>query len=321
MKKALFMLCAVILLFSQTLITKAEEQPSVGILLFDGVQIIDFTGPWEVFGHAKYSVKTVSSDGQQITTTMGMKVTPDYSYRDAPQFDILLVPGGHVHNVQSARHIKWIGQHAKQTDFTLSVCTGALLLADAGLLKNKEATTFFSALDMLEDNYDGIIVRSDVRYTHSDNIVTSAGLSSGIDASLYVVSQQSGLQKAREIAMHMEYDWDPDTGFIRGLMADKYLPDLHIDFADDTKFNAERVHHYGNEDQWQQHHKIDTDAKIETVLSQIQEQVGKQGWQYQKQTDVWHKVANETPLEYQYFVTDIDPHHKTFTFQQKINVL
>ncbi|NMH60211.1 DJ-1/PfpI family protein [Alteromonas ponticola] len=319
MKKKLMFMCTLLLVLTKTSLTHASEQTTVGVLLFDGVQIIDFTGPWEVFGQARFEVKTVSSQGQQITTTMGMKVTPDYSYQAAPVFDILLVPGGHVQNAKSAEHIDWIRKHVNAANMTLSVCNGALLLAETGVLKDKEATTFFHALDDLEEDYEDIKVRSDVRYTHSDNIITSAGLSSGIDASLYVVSQRLGVQKAKEIAMHMEYDWDPDAGFVRGLMADKYLPDLKINFDQSIPFTADRVYHYGDKQEWQQHYRIATDASIAQVTSQVKEQIANQGWHYQAQTDSWKKILNEESLSYQFHITDIHSESNTFTFKHVIH--
>lgn len=114
----------------------------VAILIFDNVQIIDYTGPYEVFGAAGLQVFTVATSTATITTSMGMKVTPRYSLDDAPAADVLLIPGGGIYATQQdPRVIKWIQERSKQAEYVMSVCNGAAILAKTGLLDGLTATT------------------------------------------------------------------------------------------------------------------------------------------------------------------------------------
>ena len=219
------------------------------ILLFDGVQIIDFTGPYEVFGQARFDVFTVSQTGDPIVTTMGMRVDPDYSLVESPRPDILLVPGGDVHGtLESPEVLEWVEMTAGEADYVLSVCNGAFILAKAGLLDGLEATTFYGMLDDLGESYPHINVVRDQRYTDNGKILTSAGLSSGIDASIYLVSKLKSEEAARSLALHLEYEWDPESGFVRGDLADRHLPDVDLDLPKGTE--VERLSSLGDGDRW-----------------------------------------------------------------------
>src|SRR5581483_5516707 len=120
------------------------NRKKAAILLFNGVQIIDYTGPYEVFGQAGLEVFTVATKSEVITTAMNMKVTPDYTLENAPAAEILLIPGGGVSATQQAPQvIKWIQERAKQSEYVISVCNGAYILAKTGLLDGLTATTFY----------------------------------------------------------------------------------------------------------------------------------------------------------------------------------
>lgn len=227
----------------------AESRVTVAILVFDGAQIIDFAAPWEIFGQAHFEVFTVSPDGKAVTTTMGMQLTPNYSFADAPQADVLLVPGGHVHDVLGREQdLAWIRRMAQGAEHVLSVCNGAFLLAEAGLLDGGTATTFYGLIEDLEESYPAIHVVRDQRYTDNGKVLTSAGLSSGVDASLYLVSKIQGMDQARALALHLEYDWDPQGTFVRGALADRLLPsvDIHLPGADLRQLSA-----LGDENSWE----------------------------------------------------------------------
>ena len=237
----------------------------VAILLFDGVQIIDFTGPYEVFGQARFEVFTVSQTGDPIVTTMGMHVDPDYSIGESPQPDILLVPGGNVHGpLDSGAVLEWVTTSSARSDYVLSVCNGAFILAKAGLLDGLEATTFYGMLDDLEESYPKVQVVRDQRYTDNGKILTSAGLSAGIDASIYLVSKLKDEEAARSLALHLEYGWDPDSGFVRGELADRHLPDVDLDLPEGTKI--ETLSSLGDGDRWVLRLGATTDLAADDLL-------------------------------------------------------
>ncbi|MED3550186.1 DJ-1/PfpI family protein [Cytobacillus praedii] len=185
------------------------KQYNVGILLFDYVDALDFTGPYEVFNMTTYrkedvkklltndleekpfNVQTVSVDGKKIKVHHGLTVIPDFSFSNCPKFDIIIVPGGPlkaINNVTKNKEIiDWIASY--QNQLIASVCTGALFLAKAGLLLEKKATTNKAALELLAKGYPDIKVISDVKFVDEGNIITSAGVSSGINMALYIVSK------------------------------------------------------------------------------------------------------------------------------------
>jgi copper(I)-binding protein/putative intracellular protease/amidase len=202
----------------------AAQRRKVAILIFDGVQIIDYTGPWEVFGQAGFDVYTVALKADQITTNMGMKVLPNYTVENNPKPDILVVPGGGVLNTQKdPQALKWVRETAEKSEIVLSVCNGAYILAMAGLLNGLTATTTAPLIDGLAAAAPNIKVVYDRRFVDNGKIITTGGLSSGIDGSLHVVSRLLGRGRAQGVALGMEYGWQPEGGFVRPALADKYL--------------------------------------------------------------------------------------------------
>src|SRR6185503_118514 len=202
----------------------ALQRRKVAILVFDGVQIIDYTGPWEVFGQAGFDVYTVGLKADPITTAMGMKVIPNYTVENNPKPDILVVPGGGVLNTQSDQKVlKWVRETAEKSEIVLSVCNGAYILAKAGLLNGQTATTAAPLIDGLAAAAPNIKVVYDKRFVDHGKVITTGGLSSGIDGSLHVVSRLLGRARAQAIALGIEYDWHPEGGFVRPALADKYL--------------------------------------------------------------------------------------------------
>lgn len=202
----------------------AAERRKVAILVFDGVQIIDYTGPWEVFGQAGFDVYTVALKADPIRTNMGMKVIPNYTVENNPKPDILVVPGGGVLNTQKdPKALKWVQETADKAEVVLSVCNGAYILAKAGLLNGLTATTTAPLIDGLSAAAPNIKVVYDKRFVDNGKIITTGGLSSGIDGSLHVVSRLLGRGRAQAIALGIEYNWHPEGGFVRPALADKYL--------------------------------------------------------------------------------------------------
>lgn len=253
-----------------------ERPLTLGILLFEGVQIIDYAAPWEVFGQARYQVHTVSPAGEPLTTSMGMRVIPDYGFADAPTADVLLVPGGQVHDVMAdADALAWVRRQAAAAEHVLSVCNGAFILAEAGLLDGLAATTFFGLLDDFEESYGSrVTVVRDRRFVDNGKIVTTAGLSSGIDGSLHVISKALGLGRAQNIALHLEYDWQPDAGFARGALASSHYPDLDPPAGVEVEVLATA----GDRDRWEARYRI-TGRPLAALASEIQSQIEEQpGW-------------------------------------------
>ncbi|NIR48030.1 DJ-1/PfpI family protein [candidate division KSB1 bacterium] len=187
------------------------ERKKVAVLVFPGVQIIDFTGPWEVFGQAGFEVFTVAQESGPITTTFGMSLNPDYNFNNCPKPDFILVPGGNVLKTQSDPEVKtWLHQNTEEANMVLSVCNGAFILAKSGLLEGLKATTTRSLVDGLAAAAPNIEVVRDTRFVDNGKIITSGGLSAGIDAALHLVSKVYGRKRAERIARGLEYEWHSD---------------------------------------------------------------------------------------------------------------
>jgi len=203
-----------------------DSPPAVAVLLFNGAEIIDFAGPWEVFGTAGFLVHTVAESLEPHTMVFGQKLVPDYTFDNSPKADILLVPGGGVgRSMNNPRLIQWVQAKAKDVNHVMSVCTGAFILAKAGLLDGLNATTTYGMEDALSKSGTNIKVVYPRRFVDAGKIVTTAGLSSGIDGALHLVSKILGSGNAQSTALGMEYRWSPDSEYSRAALADRYLPD------------------------------------------------------------------------------------------------
>jgi putative intracellular protease/amidase len=199
-----------------TLIEKTqgkEEKPiTVAILLFNGVEIIDYAGPWEIFGEAGFEVHTVAAGPDPIKTTFGQRVIPDYTLENCPQADILLIPGGNVSQalLNDSRVIRWIQSRSKESRYVMSVCTGAFLLAKAGLLDGLSATTIRNSIGRLAKSAPKTKVVRGPRYVDNGKVITTAGLSAGMDGALRLVWKILGKERARSTASGLEYKWEPE---------------------------------------------------------------------------------------------------------------
>lgn len=268
----------------------SKPEVRVGIVLFDGVQIIDFAGPYEVFGNAGFGVTTVSHDGKPVTTAMGLKVTPDAAFDAAPAFDVLLVPGGDVQDAErDSEVLDFIRKRARDSRHVLSVCTGSFILAGAGLLDGLKATTFTPRIDQLAKRYPKVDVVRDVRWVDNGRIVTSAGLSSGLDAALHVVDTLRGTEQARTVALRLEYDWKPEGGFVRSRMADRYWPralETAVDWPKDMTIRDDIS--LGDEGQWRTVYHVSSATPAAELLQRIAKGMqGMPGWSRQPGTYRW----------------------------------
>jgi transcriptional regulator GlxA family with amidase domain len=183
----------------------------VGILVFDEVEELDFTGPLEVFGVASriksntFDIFTVGRNRKEIRGRNKLVIKPDFSFMNCPKIDVLVVPGGKGARVEMERKdtLEFMRKTAKNCELVTSVCTGALILAGAGLLAGKKATTHWASLDELRA-FEGVSVQHR-RYIRQGNLITAAGISAGIDMALFVVGRLFGPALRRDTMKHMEY--------------------------------------------------------------------------------------------------------------------
>jgi len=244
----------------------ARAQKKVAILIFDGVEIIDYTGPWEVFGAAGFDVYTVAGTKEPVTTAMGMTVLPKYTFADAPQPDVLVVPGGGVKAARDdAATLKWVTDATARTAHTMSVCNGAFILASAGLLDGLTATTTSGNIARLKAEYPKTNVVDDKRFVDNGKVITTAGLSAGIDGALHIVSRMLGQGMAQKVALAEEYDWRPRAAFVRAALADRLIPDVDLDALG----NWTLVSTEGGRDRWEIAFRGTSDLSAAEVMDQI----------------------------------------------------
>jgi putative intracellular protease/amidase len=245
----------------------ADKTSTVAILLFDRVEIIDFAGPWEVFGGAGYQVFTVAEKTEPAKAVYGQRILADYTFENSPRADVLLVPGGGVGGaVSNANLIKWVQDSAKKSTYVMSVCTGAFILAKAGLLDGLSATTVRHAINNLSTAGRNITPVHDKRYVDNGKIITTAGLSSGIDGAFYLVSRMKGLGTAQETALGLEYNWDPQGRFARAAYADRYLPDF-------TGFDGQTLSVSGDTERWDLKVLVSKPASVAEIVELTRKQL------------------------------------------------
>ncbi|MCL4455082.1 MAG: DJ-1/PfpI family protein [Deinococcus sp.] len=194
---------------------------AVGIYIFDDVEVLDFAGPFEVFSTASrvksrlqpgfpkpFEVFTVADNVRTIRARGGLMVQPHFDITNHPGIDVLIIPGGVVTaELQKETVIDWIAQTAHSATVTASVCTGAFLLGRAGLLRGKSATTHWEDIADLRTMFPDINVQAETRWVDTGPVVTSAGISAGIDTCLYLVERLEGEELAFRTARQMEYNW------------------------------------------------------------------------------------------------------------------
>ncbi|MFN5170181.1 MAG: DJ-1/PfpI family protein [Cyclobacteriaceae bacterium] len=196
----------------------------IAIVLFNEVEVLDFAGPFEVFsvtGRRKIGqpveVFTIA-EHSRINARNNLSITPTYNFEHHPVPDIILIPGGGGYHsdgtpfgsrreMHNPVMVGWIKRHAEHAELVLSVCTGALILAKANLLENLEATTHFLAADALREIAPNTRVSPEKRFTDNGKVITSAGVSAGIDMALHVVQRLQGREVALETARYMQYDY------------------------------------------------------------------------------------------------------------------
>ena len=189
---------------------------TIAILLFPDVEELDFAGPWEVFREAQsedptFDVFTVAERLDPITCAKGLRVLPDETWETAPSLDVLVYPGGRGTRKELADDavLDWVRGIAASGAVVSSVCTGSLVLAAAGLLDGRPATTHWSSLELLPTLGREIEVRPDDRFVDTGDVVTAAGVSAGIDMALHLVARLHSPERASEVRRYIQYDPEP----------------------------------------------------------------------------------------------------------------
>ena len=200
------------------------ERKRVGIVVFEDIEVLDFCGPFEVFAATRlnearrreepspFEVWLVAEKNAPVVTAGGMEVIPDHTFASCPRLDILVVPGGWGtrRELNNPAMLDWLRLRAPEVETLTSVCTGAMLLGAAGLLDGAWATTHWRSLDWMRESFPAVTVEYDQHVVEDGPILTSAGISAGIDMALKVVARYCGEAVARATARHMEYPY-PDT--------------------------------------------------------------------------------------------------------------
>ena len=195
------------------------DRKRIGIVIFDDIEVLDFCGPFEVFSVTRliedrrreqpspFEVLLVAEFDGPVTTSGGMKVLPDITFDSCPPLDILVVPGGWGTRIEMKKDamLSFVVARAAQVETLASVCTGSLILGSAGLLDGLRATTHWRSLGLMQELFPNVTVESESHVVEQGKVITSAGISAGIDMALRVVARYCGETVARSTARHMEY--------------------------------------------------------------------------------------------------------------------
>jgi transcriptional regulator GlxA family with amidase domain len=190
----------------------------IGILLFDDVEELDAVGPWEVLAHWTrqhpqdgWAVSCLSRDGRPVTAAKGLVLGAHVAFDDAPRLDVLLHPGGQGTRplLRDPAHLDWVRAQRAAVPLMTSVCTGSLVYAAAGLLRGRPATTYWGAVEELRALDPSVQVREHDRWVDDGDLITSAGVSAGIDMALHLVARLAGADRARQVKRGIQYDPQP----------------------------------------------------------------------------------------------------------------
>ncbi len=194
---------------------------NIGIYVYDQAEVLDFAGPFEVFTTASrvhgrqnlnvslFEVFLIAEKREMISARANFKVQPHYTINDHPRLDVLIIPGGvHIHEMEKPVVIEWVQRTAGTSQITASVCTGAFLLAKAGLLEGRPVTTHWEDIPDLRGMFPLLDIEEDVAWVDDGNIVTSAGISAGIEMALHLVTRLAGKELAVRTARQMQYTWN-----------------------------------------------------------------------------------------------------------------
>ncbi len=193
---------------------------NIGIYIYEQAEVLDFSGPFEVFSTASrvcddnnpFDVFLISETGGEVTARAGYRVMSDYAFDRHPPLDVVIVVGGvHTHEMTKPQVLEWIAQQAKTASMVASVCTGAFLLAKAKVLQQQVVTTHWEDIPSLRKMFPKLTVVRDVRWVDEGGVVTSGGISAGIDMSLHLVSKLHSFDLAEKTAQQMDFTWTRNT--------------------------------------------------------------------------------------------------------------
>ena len=266
----------------------------VAILVFPGVQIIDVGGPYETFGQAGFTVYTVAEKADPITATMGLKIIPTHTFADCPRPDVLVIPGGTMGGLLEDKvALQWIREESKDAKKVLSVCNGAFLLAKTRLLDGLTATTYAPLIADLQKAKPNVHVVSDRRFADNGQFIATAGLSAGIDGALHVIETLKGHGAAQDVALRMEYDWHPQTGYVRAALADRQIPNLSLPEAHVLRVLATE----GTRDQWHIAIEVESSLDADALHAKLDSELeAKGGWargKAGKEGDSWRFTGKD----------------------------
>ncbi len=195
--------------------TPPERRRQIGLLVFDGVEELDAVGPWEVLSHWTqqhpedgWDAFCLSVDGAPVVGAKSLMLGAHHSYADAPSLDVLIPPGGPGTRpmLQDPDHLGWVRDLRGSVPLMASVCTGSLVYAAAGLLTGRRATTHWASLNLLSELDPTVITDVAARFVDDGDLITSAGVSAGIDMALHLVARLSDVERAREVRRYIQYD-------------------------------------------------------------------------------------------------------------------
>ena len=197
----------------------AERSPRhIGLLLFDDVEELDAVGPWEVLAYWTlhhpedgWAISCLSADGGDVIGAKGLVLGAHHSFEDAPALDVLIHPGGQGTRplLRDPEHLDWVRAQRAAVPLMASVCTGSLVYAAAGLLKGRPATTHWASLNLLSELDPTVMTDVAARFVDDGDLITSAGVSAGIDMALHLVARLAGAERAREVRRAIQYDPHP----------------------------------------------------------------------------------------------------------------
>ncbi len=196
---------------------------NIGIYIYENAEVLDFSGPFEVFTTATrtcvdnkpFSVFLIGETGNTISARAGFSINPKNGFHNHPKLDVLIVVGGyHYDEMKKNNVLNWIAMQAKQVQYVASICSGAWLLAEAGVLTSQNVTTHWEDIEELQSSYPTLNVHANARWVDEGKYITSAGITAGIDMSLHLVRKFHSLDLATKTARQMEYDWNQTSGII-----------------------------------------------------------------------------------------------------------
>ncbi len=255
-----------------------NHQLTVAVLVFDGVEEIDYTGPIEVLGASGNTIYTVAASKAPVRSAYGLNVLPDYDIDTAPKADVLIVPGGGIGAVlKDPKVIAWVRQQSDAARVVMSVCTGAFILGKAGLLDGIASTTIAPGIDNLARLFPKTRVVRNQRFVDNGKFITTGGLSSGIDGALHLVEREQGRLRAFDIARYMEYDWHGGERGSFATLAAMRLPAMGSILPPGLLW--QRTVDEGDGERWRIRGQLGAPDSAQVLLDKLGQNITAKGWQ------------------------------------------